>query len=71
MEKPGSADPNGEKVAERTWDCPGHHPGRAREPSVGGPLRHGSAQPLIRSASVDQHPGPVVWLRLIVDPAHP
>lgn len=27
MERPGSADPNGEKVAERTWDCPGHHVG--------------------------------------------
>jgi hypothetical protein len=28
MERPGSADPNGEKAAERTWECPGHHPGR-------------------------------------------
>ena len=36
MERTGSADPNGEKVAERTWDCPGHHRGRARELGAGG-----------------------------------
>src|SRR5687767_14933308 len=28
MERLGSADPNGEKVAERTWDCPCHAPAR-------------------------------------------
>jgi len=38
MERPGSADPNGEKVAERTWDCPCHawHLGSLRRSIVSG-----------------------------------
>jgi hypothetical protein len=38
MERPGSADPNGEKVAERTWDCPCHawHLGLLRQSIVSG-----------------------------------
>src|SRR5215217_3995922 len=38
MERPGSADPNGERVAERTWDCPCHawHLGSLRRSIVSG-----------------------------------
>jgi hypothetical protein len=38
MERPGSVDPDGEEVAERTWDCPCHawHLGSLRRSMVSG-----------------------------------